>query len=29
MEVVLALGILFAIWAVVIWSASYFNKNIN
>ncbi len=26
MELVLALGIYFAIWVVVIWGANYFNK---
>ncbi len=29
MEVVLALGLLFAIWVLVIWSAAHFNKNIT
>jgi hypothetical protein len=28
MEVVIALAVLFAIWAVVIWGSSYFNKNV-
>jgi hypothetical protein len=28
MEVVIALAILFAIWVVVIWGSSYFNKNV-
>jgi len=28
MEAVLALAVLFAIWAVVIWGSSYFNKNV-
>ena len=27
MEVVIALAILFAIWVLVIWGSSYFNKN--
>jgi len=29
MEVVLALGIYFAVWVVVIWGANYFNKNVG
>jgi len=29
MEVILALGIYFAIWVVVIWGANYFNKNVR
>jgi len=29
MEVVLALGIYFAIWVVVIWGANYFNQNVG
>jgi hypothetical protein len=29
MEVLLALGILFAIWVIVIWGSSYFNKNVK
>jgi hypothetical protein len=28
MEVILALAVLFAIWVLVIWGASYFNKNV-
>ena len=28
MEVIIALAILFAIWVVVIWGSSYFNKNV-
>ena len=28
MEVVIALAILIAIWALVIWGSSYFNKNV-
>jgi hypothetical protein len=28
MEVVIALAILFAIWVLVIWGSSYFNKNV-
>jgi hypothetical protein len=28
MEIVLALAIMFAIWALVIWGSSYFNKNV-
>ena len=28
MEVLLALGIMFAIWVVVIWGSSYFNRNV-
>ena len=28
MEVVIALAIMFAIWVVVIWGSSYFNKNV-
>jgi len=28
MEAVLALAVLFTIWAVVIWGSSYFNKNV-
>jgi hypothetical protein len=29
MEAILLLGIMFATWVIVIWGASYFNKNIN
>jgi len=29
MEVILALGIYFAIWVVVISGANYFNKNVR
>jgi hypothetical protein len=29
MEVILALGIYFAIWVFVIWGANYFNKNVR
>jgi len=28
MEVVVALGSLIAIWIVVIWGSSYFNRNV-
>ena len=28
MEVVIALAIVFAIWVLVIWGSSYFNKNV-
>ena len=28
MEVVIALAILFAIWVLVLWGSSYFNKNV-
>lgn len=28
MEIVLAVVFYFAIWALVIWGASYFNKNV-
>ena len=28
MEVILALAALFAIWVLVIWGSSYFNKNV-
>ena len=28
MEVILALGVLFTIWVLVIWGSSYFNKNV-
>jgi hypothetical protein len=28
MEVLLALAIYFAIWVLVIWGASYFNKHV-
>jgi hypothetical protein len=28
MEIILALAILFAIWVLVIWGSSYFNKNV-
>jgi hypothetical protein len=28
MEIVLALAVLFAIWVLVIWGSSYFNKNV-
>ena len=28
MEVILALAVLFAIWILVIWGSSYFNKNV-
>ena len=29
MEVILTLAILLAIWVVVIWGSSYFNKNVH
>jgi hypothetical protein len=29
MAAVLAIGILLAIWVVVIWGANYFNQNVN
>ena len=29
MEVILALGAMFAIWILVIWGSSYFNRNIH
>jgi hypothetical protein len=29
MEVILTLAILLAIWMVVIWGSSYFNKNVR
>ena len=29
MEVILTLTILLAIWVVVIWGSSYFNKNVR
>jgi hypothetical protein len=29
MEAILGIGILLAIWVVVIWGASYFNQNVN
>ena len=29
MEVVLALGLLFVIWVLVIWGAAHFDKNIS
>ena len=29
MELILALGIYFAIWVVVIWGANYFNQNVR
>jgi hypothetical protein len=28
MEAVLPLGFLLAIWVIVIWGSSYFNKNV-
>jgi hypothetical protein len=28
MEIILALAVLFAIWILVIWGSSYFNKNV-
>jgi|GEM_PF-1412859 hypothetical protein len=28
MEVIVALAVMFAIWVLVIWGSSYFNKNI-
>jgi hypothetical protein len=28
MKVILALAVLFAIWVLVIWGSSYFNKNV-
>jgi hypothetical protein len=28
MEIILALAVLFAIWFLVIWGSSYFNKNV-
>ena len=29
MEAILGIGIMLAIWVVVIWGASYFNQNVN
>jgi hypothetical protein len=29
MEAIIGLVILLAIWVVVIWGASYFNRNVN
>ncbi len=29
MEIILALAIYFATWAVVLWGSSYFNKNVR
>jgi hypothetical protein len=29
MEALLAIGLLIAIWVVVIWGANYFNQNVN
>jgi hypothetical protein len=29
MEAILIVGILLAIWIVVIWGAMYFNQNVN
>ena len=28
MEIILALAVLLAIWVLVIWGSSYFNKNV-
>jgi hypothetical protein len=28
MEAILALGLLAAIWAIVIWGSTYFNRNV-
>ena len=28
MDVIIALAIMFAIWVLVIWGSSYFNKNV-
>jgi len=28
MEVILALAVLLAIWVLVIWGSTYFNKNV-
>jgi hypothetical protein len=28
MEVIVALAVMFAIWVLVIWGSSYFNKNV-
>jgi hypothetical protein len=28
MEIILALVVMFAIWVLVIWGSSYFNKNV-
>jgi hypothetical protein len=28
MVVIVALGVLLAIWVLVIWGSSYFNKNV-
>jgi hypothetical protein len=28
MEIIGALAVLFAIWVLVIWGSSYFNKNV-
>jgi hypothetical protein len=29
MEIVTALAIYFAVWALVIWGSSYFNQNVH
>ncbi len=29
MEIILALAIYFATWAVVLWGSSFFNKNVR
>jgi hypothetical protein len=29
MEALLAIGLMLAIWVVVIWGANYFNQNVN
>ena len=29
MEAILGVGIMLAVWVVVIWGASYFNRNVN
>jgi hypothetical protein len=28
MEIILPLAVMFAIWVLVIWGSSYFNKNV-
>jgi hypothetical protein len=28
MEIILALAVMLAIWVLVIWGSSYFNKNV-
>ncbi len=29
MEAIIGVGILLAIWIIIIWGSSYFNKNVN